>query len=101
MCNAKVIYSPIVRLPLVRHLLRPSLSSPNPGEIDPWHELSVTSNGNWMDKDRAIYIKGTSHCADMEPEEKSDRESLREAREEIERHVAIWLKSAAWELMMR
>ncbi|XP_076137972.1 thymus-specific serine protease [Alosa pseudoharengus] len=70
------------------------------GEIDPWHELSVTSNGTWKNRGRAIFIKGASHCADMQEEDKSDSASLREAREGIESHVAMWLKTAAWERMM-
>ncbi|KAI1894055.1 hypothetical protein AGOR_G00130050 [Albula goreensis] len=68
------------------------------GDIDPWHELSVLRNGTTMaDKDRAIVISDTAHCADMSPARFEDPPTLREARREIAQHVAGWLKAAAWE----
>ncbi|KAI5626362.1 thymus-specific serine protease, partial [Silurus asotus] len=67
------------------------------GDIDPWMELSIVHNGTGVDEDRAIVIHGTAHCADMNPAYSGDRPSLRRARKEIERHVVMWLKSAAWE----
>ncbi|KAJ8369091.1 hypothetical protein SKAU_G00091190 [Synaphobranchus kaupii] len=68
------------------------------GDIDPWHELSVLRNGTARaDRDRAIFIDGTAHCADMSSDKPEDPSTLKEARREIEMHVAKWLKSAAWE----
>ncbi|XP_036393002.1 thymus-specific serine protease [Megalops cyprinoides] len=69
------------------------------GDIDPWHELSVLQNGTSVDRDRAIVIKGTAHCANMNTPQASDPPALTEARREIEVHVARWLKTAAWEHM--
>lgn len=70
------------------------------GDIDPWHELSVLEeNLDKEDKDMAILIKGTSHCADMNPGGAADRPALKQARKAIERKVAKWLKEAAWKLM--
>ncbi|XP_076837462.1 thymus-specific serine protease [Brachyhypopomus gauderio] len=68
------------------------------GDIDPWIQLSVVQNGSSVDG--AIVIPGTAHCADMNPTRPGDRLALHQARKEIERHVAIWLKSAAWENMV-
>ncbi|KAJ8280264.1 hypothetical protein GJAV_G00052460 [Gymnothorax javanicus] len=68
------------------------------GEIDPWHELSMLRNGTAKaDRDRAIFISGTSHCADMSLTRPGDPPTLKEARREIKMHVARWLKNAAWE----
>ncbi|KAJ8414530.1 hypothetical protein AAFF_G00037320 [Aldrovandia affinis] len=68
------------------------------GDIDPWHELSVLHNGTSReDRERAIVIDGTAHCADMSHNQSEDPATLREARREIENHVAKWLKVAAWE----
>ncbi|KAL4647410.1 thymus-specific serine protease [Arapaima gigas] len=69
------------------------------GDIDPWHELSVLPNGDKGDNNRSILIKSTAHCADMNTSKDGDPPSLKEARQEIERHVALWLKMAMWELM--
>uniref|UniRef100_A0A3B3S6E7 Serine protease 16 n=1 Tax=Paramormyrops kingsleyae TaxID=1676925 RepID=A0A3B3S6E7_9TELE len=65
------------------------------GDIDPWHKLSVVRNGTKEDKDRAILIEGTAHCADMNRAGSQDSPALRKARQEIKRHVTQWLKSAA------
>ncbi|XP_017351738.1 thymus-specific serine protease [Ictalurus punctatus] len=67
------------------------------GDIDPWMELSIVRNGTRVDEDRAIVIHGAAHCADMNPTHSGDKPSLRQARKEIERHVVMWLRSAAWE----
>ncbi|KAM4628161.1 thymus-specific serine protease [Polymixia lowei] len=63
------------------------------GGIDPWHGLSVVHNKteDW-DKDQAIFIEDTAHCADMGVNKATDRHTLKEARREIEMHVAKWLK---------
>ncbi|KAM9439610.1 thymus-specific serine protease [Clarias gariepinus] len=65
------------------------------GDIDPWMELSIVHNGTGVDEGRAIVIHGAAHCADMNPAHSRDKPSLRQARKEIERHVVMWLKSAA------
>ncbi|XP_030633836.1 thymus-specific serine protease [Chanos chanos] len=70
------------------------------GKIDPWQELSVLHNGTAMDRDRALLIPDTAHCADMNPAKAEDRPTLQHAREHIKRHVAIWLKEAAWNHMI-
>ncbi|XP_018598434.1 thymus-specific serine protease [Scleropages formosus] len=69
------------------------------GDIDPWHELSVLPSGSKGVSNRSILINGTAHCADMNPHRDGDPTALKEAQKEIERHVALWLKTAAWELM--
>ena len=50
----------------------------NSGSIDPWHALSVLSN--LSSSETAIYINGTSHCANMEPAEPDDPPQLVQAR---------------------
>ncbi|XP_047450601.1 thymus-specific serine protease [Mugil cephalus] len=70
------------------------------GGIDPWKELSVVQ-GTTEDGEQAqtVFIEDTAHCADMASRRVTDRRSLREARQEIEKHVAGWLKTAAQEAM--
>ncbi|KAK6296864.1 hypothetical protein J4Q44_G00330060 [Coregonus suidteri] len=51
------------------------------------------------DKDMAILIEGSAHCADMNPDSATDHPALKQARKAIERKVAKWLKEAAWKLM--
>ncbi|XP_051534522.1 thymus-specific serine protease [Myxocyprinus asiaticus] len=70
------------------------------GNIDPWAELSVVWNDTVVDNERVILIDGTAHCADMNSDKAWDRPALRHARKEIERRVAMWLKSAEWHLMI-
>ncbi|XP_036412319.1 thymus-specific serine protease [Colossoma macropomum] len=67
------------------------------GDIDPWMTLSIVRNGTGEDKHRAVLIRGSAHCADMNPLRSSDRTSLKQARKEIEGCVSAWLKSAAQE----
>ncbi|KAM7413585.1 hypothetical protein PAMA_020797 [Pampus argenteus] len=70
------------------------------GGIDPWQELSVVQDRN-VEEDEAqtIFIKDTAHCADMTSRKITDRFSLKKAKQEIEKHVARWLKTAAEEKM--
>ncbi|XP_028856442.1 thymus-specific serine protease isoform X2 [Denticeps clupeoides] len=67
------------------------------GVIDPWSKLSIVHNSSAVDRSRAIVVRDTAHCADMNSAHVTDRPTLRLAKEEIERHVAMWLKSASWE----
>ncbi|XP_038549780.1 thymus-specific serine protease [Micropterus salmoides] len=70
------------------------------GGIDPWKELSVVQDRSEEGEEaHAIFIKDTAHCADMMSRRATDRCSLKSAREEIEKHVASWLKMAARERM--
>ncbi|XP_030298317.1 thymus-specific serine protease [Sparus aurata] len=68
------------------------------GGIDPWKELSVMQ-GRTEEGEEAetIFIEDTAHCADMTSKRVTDRCSLRKAKQEIEKHVASWLKTAAQE----
>lgn len=51
----------------------------SPGNIDPWHALSVLKNQSRSEL--AILINGTSHCANMNPSKPSDPLPLVLARE--------------------
>uniref|UniRef100_A0A3Q4G345 Thymus-specific serine protease-like n=1 Tax=Neolamprologus brichardi TaxID=32507 RepID=A0A3Q4G345_NEOBR len=68
------------------------------GGIDPWKTLSVVQDGTEEGEEaQTIFIKDTAHCADMSSRRVTDRSSLTKARQEIEKHVANWLKTAAQE----
>ncbi|KAM6933246.1 thymus-specific serine protease [Xenentodon cancila] len=70
------------------------------GGIDPWKELSVVQDrGDKGDEAQTVFIKDTAHCADMSSGRVTDRQSLRKARKEIEKHVTEWLRTAAQEKM--
>ena len=62
------------------------------GSIDPWHALGVLHN--ITDSLVAIFIEGTSHCANMEEPSPSDPPSLKHAREEITYYIGKWLSEA-------
>uniref|UniRef100_A0A8D0H590 Serine protease 16 n=1 Tax=Sphenodon punctatus TaxID=8508 RepID=A0A8D0H590_SPHPU len=62
------------------------------GDIDPWHALSVLKNQSRSEQ--AIYINGTSHCANMRPSSSTDPLPLILARTHINDHVREWLKLA-------
>ena len=49
------------------------------GSIDPWHALSVLKNQTFSEV--AIFIPGTSHCANMGSESPDDPPALRQARQ--------------------
>ncbi|KAK7172248.1 hypothetical protein R3I93_004533 [Phoxinus phoxinus] len=70
------------------------------GNLDPWTELSVVWNDTAADEDRVVLIDGTAHCMDMSADKSMDKPALHQARKEIERRVAMWLKSAAWHHMV-
>ena len=59
------------------------------GSIDPWHALSILQSVNAYVT--AIFIKGTSHCADMEPPSEEDPPDLVRAREMISYKVGAFL----------
>lgn len=62
------------------------------GSIDPWHWLSVLSAEG---EDKAVFIDGTAHCANMMPARSNDPENLVKAREQIATVVAGWISDAA------
>ncbi len=59
------------------------------GSIDPWHALSVTSD--LKDSIKAIFIEGTTHCANMYPPSSDDIDDLIIARMDISTAVGNWL----------
>ncbi|XP_067451983.1 thymus-specific serine protease [Thunnus thynnus] len=70
------------------------------GGIDPWQELSVVQERTGeAEEAQTVFIKDTAHCADMTSRRITDRVSLKKAKQEIEKHVASWLKTAAEEKM--
>ncbi|XP_022106762.1 thymus-specific serine protease-like isoform X1 [Acanthaster planci] len=65
------------------------------GTIDPWHALSVLTN---LPEDlKSIFMKGTSHCADMAPYNPDDTPALKAGRLAIEKVVSDWLMQAEME----
>ncbi|XP_041851216.1 thymus-specific serine protease isoform X2 [Melanotaenia boesemani] len=70
------------------------------GGIDPWKELSVIqSRTEEGDEAETVFIADTAHCADMSSGRVADRRSLKKARQDIEKHVGSWLRTAALEKM--
>ncbi|XP_072247877.1 thymus-specific serine protease [Leuresthes tenuis] len=68
------------------------------GGIDPWKELSmIQGRSGEGDEAQTVFIKDTAHCADMSSGRVGERRSLWKARQEIEKHVACWLRTAALE----
>lgn len=61
------------------------------GSIDPWHALSVLSN--LTTSEVAIFIPGTSHCANMHAYSCEDPPALTAARKEVSRLVGVWLQT--------
>lgn len=59
------------------------------GSVDPWHALSITSD--LSDSEKALYIHGTAHCANMYPPKDDDIMELTQARQEISTLVGQWL----------
>ncbi|KAI9526650.1 hypothetical protein NQZ68_037214 [Dissostichus eleginoides] len=45
----------------------------------------------------SVFIRDSAHCADMTRGRVTDRRSLKNARQEIEKHVESWLKTAQQE----
>lgn len=62
------------------------------GSIDPWHALSVTQN--LSDSLVAVFIQGTSHCADMLDPSDDDPVSLTKGRAAISEAIGSWLSQA-------
>ena len=59
------------------------------GSIDPWHALSILQSVNTYAT--AIFIKGTSHCANMYPPREEDLQDLVNARELISHKIQSFL----------
>ncbi|XP_029963538.1 thymus-specific serine protease [Salarias fasciatus] len=64
------------------------------GGVDPWKELSVLGD---REEAETVFIEDSAHCADMLSRRDAERLSIRKARQEIEKHVAGWLETAAQE----
>ncbi|XP_071962531.1 thymus-specific serine protease-like [Antedon mediterranea] len=63
------------------------------GSIDPWHSLSVLKNIS-DSAETALYIQGSSHCADMEATSPDDTPQLTQGKLEIKKQVSNWLSSS-------
>jgi len=59
------------------------------GSVDPWHAMGVLED--LSDAAPAIYIEGTSHCADMYNNEAGDPQGLLDAREKIKEYIVKWI----------
>ena len=64
------------------------------GSVDPWHAMGVLDSVS--EAAPAIYITGTSHCADMYPEDQDqpDPQELLDAKKQIGELVAMWVQQA-------
>ena len=67
------------------------------GSIDPWHALSVLTNQSASEV--AIFIPGTSHCANMLPDSPDDPPALCEARKVRPSFLSHTLKSCGFCLL--
>ncbi|KAF3848066.1 hypothetical protein F7725_021094 [Dissostichus mawsoni] len=67
------------------------------GGVDPWKELSVGNRTDGGEEAESVFIRDSAHCADMTRGRVTDRRSLKNARQEIEKHVESWLKTAQQE----
>ena len=61
------------------------------GSVDPWHAMGVLDTVN--EAAPAIYITGTSHCADMYPDSPNDPQELLDAKKRIGELVAQWVQA--------
>lgn len=59
------------------------------GSIDPWHALGVTHD--LSPTNPAVFIQGTSHCADMATPKPTDPPALTEGRQKVLDTVDKWL----------
>ena len=59
------------------------------GSVDPWHALSITSD--LSDTQKALFIHGTAHCANMYPPKDDDPLELTLARMNISALIQQWL----------
>ena len=62
------------------------------GFIYPWHAMGVLHDLH--EGAPAIYMTGTSHCADMCPDDLSDPEELTDARKKIGQLIKGWVENA-------
>ena len=62
------------------------------GSIDPWHAMGITQNAS--EKNTAIFIEGTAHCANMYPESEDDPDQLKKARIQIGKLIKNWIADA-------
>jgi len=62
------------------------------GSIDPWHALSVLSD--LTNNQTAVFIPGTSHCADMGSTRAGDPQPLLDARQLISNTLGDWIYQA-------
>ncbi|XP_022905145.2 putative serine protease K12H4.7 [Onthophagus taurus] len=60
------------------------------GSVDPWHPLGILSDLSPLAP--AIFIEGSSHCADLKSVSEYDIPALREAKIRIKGIIAEWLK---------
>ncbi|KAK5928966.1 hypothetical protein CgunFtcFv8_010242 [Champsocephalus gunnari] len=67
------------------------------GGVDPWKELSVGNRTDGGEEAESVFIRDSAHCADMSRGRVTDHRSLKNARQEIEKHVESWLKTAQQE----
>jgi hypothetical protein len=63
------------------------------GSIDPWHSMGVIKDRS--ENAPAIYINGTTHCADMYPNLPNDPDGLIQARARITQLVNTWIEKAS------
>ena len=63
------------------------------GSIDPWHAMGVLEDVN--EAAPAIFIPGTSHCADMYSDAAGDPEELLAARVRIQELVYQWIAESS------
>ncbi|GMR50680.1 hypothetical protein PMAYCL1PPCAC_20875 [Pristionchus mayeri] len=61
------------------------------GNLDPWHALGITAQGNLDKSVVPILIDGTAHCADMYPARPEDLPQLVQARQTILANIKSWL----------
>ena len=59
------------------------------GSVDPWHAMGVLEDLN--ENAPAIYIPGTSHCADMYNDSADDPQELLDARQMIKQLITGWI----------
>ena len=62
------------------------------GSMDPWHPMGVLKDLH--EGAPSILIPGTSHCADLLPDDYSDPEELIAARIKIGQLIKGWVKNA-------
>lgn len=59
------------------------------GSVDPWHPMGVLEDLN--DNAPALFINGTSHCADMYDDKPGDSQDLLDAKDRVRDLVKTWL----------